>query len=217
MSISNGLFITFEGCEGCGKSTQAKLLFDWLKSSNMPALMTQEPGGTPLGEKIRDILITRSHFDISPATELLLFSACRFQLVADVIKPALESGKVVICDRFTDSTIVYQGYGRGLDLKSIECVNQMATSGLRPDITVLLDTEPGLGLGRKHNSSEDRFEAEDIAFHIKIREGYLELARNAPDRWLVVESAQSIERIKRIIQDQITPMLKARYPAIAIV
>jgi dTMP kinase len=209
-----GLFLTLEGCEGCGKSTQAKLLFNWLNSKKVPALLTQEPGGTPLGDKIRDILKIKRNFDISPMAEMFLFSACRTQLVADVINPALNSGQVVICDRFTDSTIVYQGYGRGLDVQSIRAVNKMATGGLRPDLIILLDTEPGVGLGRKRNSSQDRFETEDIAFHRRIREAYLKLAVSEPGRWLVIESGHSIEKVKNIIQQHIMPLLKARYPFI---
>jgi dTMP kinase len=207
-----GLFITFEGCEGCGKSTQAKLLSSKLKTHKVPSLLTQEPGGTPLGEMVRDILKTRSDFNISPLSELFLFSACRAQLITDVISPALNSGRVVVCDRFTDSTVVYQGYGRGLDLDLIKHTNATATGGLIPDVTILLDTQPEIGLQRKHFREEDRFETEDISFHSKIRKGYLELARKEPDRWLVVESGKPIAQVSAIIWKHLLPRIKSRYP-----
>jgi dTMP kinase len=207
-----GLFITFEGCEGCGKSTQAKLLSAKLKEHKVPSLLTQEPGGTPLGERVRDILKTRSNFQISPMSELFLFSACRAQLISDIIRPALNAGRSVICDRFTDSTVVYQGYGRGLDLDLIEHTNSTATSGLTPDLTILLDTDPKLGLQRKHFREVDRFETEDISFHCKIRKGYLELARKAPHRWFVVESGKPIDQVAAIIWKRLLPLVKSKYP-----
>jgi dTMP kinase len=213
MTNSRGFFITFEGCEGCGKSTQTRLLNKRLHNYKIPTVLTQEPGGTPLGNKVRDLLKVKRNINISPLAELFLFVSCRSQLIADVINPALNSGKVVICDRFTDSTLVYQGYGRGLDLKLITSVNTMATGGLEPDLTVLLDTVPELGLQRKSNSADDRFEAENIAFHRKIREGYLNLAQDKPGRWLVVGSGQTIECISEIIWERLAPIIHSRYPA----
>jgi dTMP kinase len=213
MTKNRGLFITFEGCEGCGKSTQTRLLYDRLQTRKIPVVLTQEPGGTPLGNRVRNLLKVKRDININPLAELFLFISCRSQLVADVINPALNSGQVVICDRFTDSTLVYQGYGRGLDLKLITSVNAIATGGLEPDLTVLLDTEPGLGLRRKHNSADDRFEAENIAFHHKIREGYLKLAQEKPGRWLVVEPGQTIENVSGIIWERIAPIIHSRYPA----
>jgi dTMP kinase len=215
MKTPAGLFITFEGCEGCGKSTQAKLLFRSLEELNVPALLTQEPGGTPLGDSIRDILKTRRNFNINPLSELFLFCACRAQLITDVILPALNSNKVVLCDRYADSTVVYQGYGRGLDLALIDVTNNTATTGLRPDLTILLDTDPALGLQRKHFKHEDRFETEDLAFHNKVRNGYLELASKAPDSWLVVESGKSIDEVRSIIRERIFPLIKSKYQLIA--
>jgi dTMP kinase len=213
MRNSRGFFITFEGCEGCGKSTQTRLLCNRLQHNKIATVLTQEPGGTPLGNKVRSLLKVKRNIDISPLAELFLFNSCRSQLVADVINPALDSGKVVICDRFADSTLVYQGYGRGLDLKLITSVNAIATGGLEPDLTVLLDTDPELGLQRKRNSADDRFEAENIAFHRKIRDGYLNLAQKKPGRWLVVESGQTIAHISGIIWDRIAPIIHSRYPA----
>jgi dTMP kinase len=213
MKNSRGFFITFEGCEGCGKSTQTRLLYNKLQNDKIATVLTQEPGGTPLGNKVRSLLKVKRNIDISPLAELFLFNSCRSQLVADVINPALDSGKVVICDRFADSTLVYQGYGRGLDLKLITSVNAIATGGLEPDLTVLLDTDPELGLQRKRNSADDRFEAENIAFHRKIRDGYLNLAQKKPGRWLVVESGQTIAQISGIIWERIAPIIQNLYPA----
>jgi len=213
MTNTSGYFITFEGCEGCGKSTQSKLLYNKLVSLKIKTVITQEPGGTPLGNKVRDLLKVKSTINISPMAELLLFNSCRTQLIADVIRPALISGQVVICDRFTDSTIVYQGYGRGLDLKLVSSVNEIATGGLAPDLTVLLDTDPAQGLKRKRNSAEDRFETEDLVFHRKIREGYLDLAKKQPDRWLLVPPGGTIERTSDVIWEHISPAIHKLYPS----
>lgn len=193
------MFITFEGCEGCGKSTQARLLHSNLRSRDIPVVLTREPGGTPLGSSVRDLLKSRHDFDINPETELMLFNACRAQLVKDIIRPALDAGKTVVCDRFSDSTIVYQGYGRGLNLSQIEYVNMIATGGIKPDITILLDEDPKLGLERKHDLEADRFDNESISFHRKVREGYLLEASKDPERWTVIQAQQPIESISRTI------------------
>lgn len=193
------MFITFEGCEGCGKSTQARLLHSNLRSRGIPVVLTREPGGTPLGSSVRNLLKSRQDFDINPETELMLFNACRAQLVKDVIRPALDTGKTVICDRFSDSTIVYQGYGRGLNLSQIEYVNMITTGGIKPDITILLDEDPKLGLERKHDLEADRFDNESISFHRKVREGYLLEASKDPERWTVIQAQQPIESISRTI------------------
>ncbi len=207
-----GLFITLEGCEGCGKSTQARLLSNKLRQHGLPYILTHEPGGTPLGNKIRDILKVKRDFSIAAEAELFLFAASRFQLVSQVIRPALFSGKVVICDRFSDSTFVYQGYGRGLDVKMIETVNELASAGLSPDITILLDAEAEIGLGRKRNSGEDRFEAENINFHRKIRDGYLESARRQPERWRIIQALQPQDEISRLVWENLLPTLQKKYP-----
>ena len=193
------MFITFEGCEGCGKSTQARLLHSNLRSRGIPVVLTREPGGTPLGSSVRNLLKSRQDFDINPETELMLFNACRAQLVKDIIRPALDTGKTVICDRFSDSTIVYQGYGRGLNLSQIEYVNMIATGGIKPDITILLDEDPKLGLERKHDLEADRFDNESISFHHKVREGYLLEASKDPQRWVILQAQQPIESISRTI------------------
>ena len=212
MTFSAGLFVSLEGCEGCGKSTQAKILYNKLLSINIPAILTREPGGTPLGNQVRDLLKVQRNFNINPLAELFLFATARIQLVQDVIKPALFSGKVVICDRFADSTAVYQGYGRGLDLTLIESINKIATGELQPDITLLLDTSPELGLQRKRNSKDDRFERENADFHRKIRDGYLEMAQKEPVRWFVLKPGQTIEEVSKLIWQYLLPFLKHKYP-----
>lgn len=210
MKPDSHLFITFEGCEGCGKSTQAKLLYKRLRRLHIDSVLTQEPGGTPLGKRIRNILKVNREFDISPEAELLLFAACRAQIVRDIIKPSLDAGKIVICDRFADSTTVYQGYGRGLELKIIEQINSVATERLKPDITLLIDIKPELSLQRKLNSEDDRFEREDLPFHRRVREGYLELARHEQERWFVIDGNRTIDEIQRIIWDRVNSVLKSR-------
>jgi len=184
------LFITFEGGEGSGKSTQARALHQRLSSMGIPALLTHEPGGTPLGREIRRWLKedrANDKVDVDPLTELLLFNGSRAQLLSEVIRPALKSGTTVICDRFCHSTIAYQGYGRGLDLDLIEASNNIATQGLRPDIIVLLDIPVEQGLSRK--KLKDRFEREELAFHQRVRQGYLEMAKKDPQRWLLVDGS----------------------------
>ena len=201
-----GLFITFEGGEGCGKSTQSRLLLKKLEQRNIPVVLTHEPGGTALGNEVRKALKRRRGSFISPQAELFLFAASRVQLVAELIRPALEEGKVVICDRFTYSTLVYQGYGRGLDLTAIEMVNNMATGNLNPDLIILLDISPEQGLARKR-SLKDRFELEDLSFHRRVREGYLKMAAAEPDRWLVIDASLPKGKIAEIIWDRVSQLL----------
>jgi len=201
-----GLFITFEGGEGCGKSTQSRLLLKKLEQRNIPVVLTHEPGGTALGNELRKALKRRRGSSISPQAELLLFAASRAQLVAELIRPALEEGKVVICDRFTHSTLVYQGYGRGLDFTAIEMVNNMATQGLKPGLVIFLDISPEQGLARKR-SLKDRFEMEDLSFHRRVREGYLKMAAAEPDRWLVIDASLPKGKIAEIIWDRVSRSL----------
>jgi len=201
------LFITFEGGEGSGKSTQSKALYRRLSQSAIPALFTHEPGGTPFGNKIGRWLKWAEIKDISPLTELLLFNASRAQLVGEVIQPNLENGMVVICDRYTGSTTAYQSYGRGLDLEMVEAINNAATQGLKPDLIVLLDIPVEEGLARKRASKQDRFEQEDIAFHQRVREGYLKLAANDPWHWVVVDANQSKAKIREIIWQRVSQLL----------
>lgn len=201
------IFITFEGGEGCGKSVQARALYDRLSELAIQAILTHEPGGTPIGDRISRWLKWAGGTDISQLAELLLFNASRSQLVDTVIKPNLENGKVVICDRFADSTTVYQGYGRGLDLAVVKTVNNTATRGLLPDLTVLLDLPAEEGLARKKSKRRDRFEKEKVAFHERVREGYLKLAENEPKRWLIIDATQSKEKIAEIIWVKVSQLL----------
>ena len=203
------LFITFEGGEGSGKSVQAKALYRRLSQLTIPALLTHEPGGTPLGKKLGRWLKWTRDTDISPLTELLLFNASRAQLVTRVIQPNLQSGKIVICDRYADSTTAYQSYGRGLDLEMVKAINNAATRGLKPDLTVLLDMPAEEGLARKRAQKQDRFEQEAIAFHQRVRDGYLKLAANDPERWLVVDASQSKVKISQIIWQRVEQLLSS--------
>lgn len=201
------LFITFEGGEGSGKSSQAGVLYRRLCKLAIPVLLTHEPGVTPLGKKITRWLKWSRDIDISPVAELLLFNTSRAQLVTEIIRPDLESGKVVICDRYADSTTAYQGYGRGLDLPMVAAVNEAGTRGLKPDLTVLLDMSVKEGLARKRGERRDRFEGEAIAFHQRVREGYLKLAAEEPERWLVIDAEKNKEEIADIIWDRVSKLL----------
>lgn len=201
------LFITFEGGEGSGKSLQARALYKKLSQLAIPAILTHEPGGTPFGERIARWLKWSEKTDISPLTELMLFNASRTRLVEEVILPALKTGKVVICDRYTGSTTAYQSHGRGLGLETVKAVNKAATQGLKPNLTVLLDIAPEEGLARKRARKQDRFEQEDIAFHQRVREGYLKLADEDRERWLVVDAGQTKKEIAGIIWQRVNKLL----------
>jgi dTMP kinase len=204
------LFITFEGGEGSGKSSQAKALYRRLCKLAVPALLVHEPGVTTLGEKIARLLKWAQDIDISPVSELLLFNASRAQLVTEVIRPALANGKVVICDRYADSTMAYQGYGRRLDLSLVLSVNKTGTLGLAPDLTVLLDLPAPEGLARKSGKKQDRFEVESRSFHRRVRAGYLKLAAAEPERWLVIDATKSENEIAGIIWDKIKKLLPGK-------
>jgi dTMP kinase len=195
------MFITLEGIEGCGKSTQSKMIEDYLHSKGLKVTQTLEPGGSNLGTTLRQILLDPKNDDITGLTELFLYLADRSQHVSSVIRPALDRGEVVLCDRFADSTVVYQGYGRGLDPKLLHQLNEVAVDATWPDLTLLLDLDPEIGLKRaltrnfqdnKH-STEGRFEAESIAFHTRIREGYLTWAALNRKRFVVIDAAGSVE------------------------
>jgi dTMP kinase len=193
--------------EGCGKSTQSRRLHRRLVRLAVPALLTHEPGVTVLGRRITRLLKWSGEMKISPLAELMLFNASRAQLVREVVRPALDQGKVVVCDRYTDSTTAYQGYGRGLDLGIIRSVNETATRGLKPDMTVLLDIPGDTGLARKAGQKTDRFHAAPSAFHRRVREGYLKMAEEEPERWLVIDAAQDQDKIAGEIWQRVSKLL----------
>ncbi len=202
------LFILFEGVEGSGKSTQAQTLKRHLVKLGLPVVLVKEPGSTAVGNASRKLLKHRLDIRIDPVTELLLFSAARSQLVAEVIRPALAKDQIVICDRYAESTLAYQGYGRGLDLNTIRTINEISTGGLRPDLIILPDIDVEEGLSRKGTAAtNDRFERETISFHHRVRKGYLEMAKKEPDRWFVVDSSQPKRRISKLIWQKVQSYL----------
>ena len=193
-----GLFITFEGPEGAGKTVQAKRLVDFLRANGTPASLTREPGGTRLGEQVRSIVLAQAQGDheIDPLADALLFNAARAQLVAEVIKPALAADEVVVCARFADSTLAYQGYGAGVGLSELRTLAEVATTGLVPDLTILLDVPPAVGLARKADDSRNRFEAAfDLEFHERVQAGFVELARAEPGRWRVIDATRDADAV----------------------
>jgi len=186
--LRKGFLITLEGGEGSGKTTQVELLAAHLEEQGKKVLRAREPGGTGLGEQVRTLLLRADGVKISPLTELLLYLSCRAQLVEEVFRPALEAGGIVLCDRYWDATVAYQGYGRGLDLNMIEQINHEVVKDVIPDLTFLLDMEAKAGLDRISRRGRDRLEGEGLAFHQRVREGYLELALQNPGRIKVIRA-----------------------------
>lgn len=210
-----GWFITFEGVEGSGKTTQIRLAGEFLRERGLPVVTTQEPGGTPLGDRIRELLLNRGGFDISGEAEVFLFAAARAQHTDAVILPALKAGKIVLCDRFSDATIAYQAYGRGLPLEPVREICRFASRGLVPHLTILFDLPVEAGLERafrriagcEGNLREDRFEREHLDFHRRIREGYLAIARQEPGRLKVVDASRGVEPTRREVQSVLSAFL----------
>lgn len=198
-----GTLVTFEGIEGSGKSTQIELARKYLEGRGYPCLVTREPGGVPLGKEIRNFLLDKEDLSIDPLAELFLIEADRAQHVAEVIKPALEEGRMILCDRFTDATIAYQGYGRGVDMAFIEEMNRRATADLMPHCTILLDCSVDVGMTRAQG--EDRFERGDHLFHQRVRDGYLRIAQQEPNRVKVVSG----EGEQKAIQEEIRIILSS--------
>jgi dTMP kinase len=199
-----GVFISLEGPEGAGKSTQLPLLCNWLEAQGRPVLCTRNPGGTAIGQQIRTILLDPANKAMVPMAELMLYAADRAQHVEEVVRPALGAGMVVVCDRFGDSTLAYQGFGRGLDLTLLRALNEMATGGLRPDLTLLLDVPSEVGLERVARSRAiDRLEDEAIAFHHRLRDGYLKLAAEDPDRFAVIDATQPAEQVHATVLEAV--------------
>lgn len=203
-----GLLVTFEGPEGAGKTTQIQWLAGYLAQQVLPVEVVREPGGTSLGEKIRKLLLEPGQ-EICPGAEVYLYAAARAQLVAKVIKPLLDKGSIVLCDRFADASIAYQGWGRGLGPQEVREANALALNGTWPDLTVLLDIVPEEGLRRvmDRRAGLDRIEQEDLSFHRAVRQGYLELAASEPARFLVVDAALAREEISQQILNRIAALL----------
>jgi dTMP kinase len=202
--MQRGKLITFEGIDGCGKTTQLQLLGDYLAERGLPFISTREPGGTLTGQRIRAVLLDMSDERVEPLTELLLYAADRAQHVRQVILPALEAGQLVLSDRFYDATTVYQGYARGFDLKLVNELNQLAACGLKPALTLLFDLAVEQGLGRTHKRGAedrglDRLDSEPLEFHRRVRQAYLEIAAQEPERFRIVPAAGSVEETFKLV------------------
>lgn len=216
--MQRGKFITFEGIDGCGKSTQLKLLEHYLAAQGLSSISTREPGGTLIGKRIRAVLLDVFEEPVEPLAELLLYAADRAQHVRQLILPALTAGQIVLSDRYFDATLAYQGYGRGFDLPVIEQLMNLATDGLKPDLTLLFDLDVKTGLSRIHRRSApktavleseqpDRLDLEPIAFHEKVRHGYHTLAVHEPARFRIIPATGSIEEVTQLMLAAVTPLL----------
>ena len=208
--MKKGLFITFEGIDASGKSTQAQKLTEYFTSHQQSVLFFREPGGTAISEKIREIILDRTHHMMHARTELLLYVSARAQIVHEKILPALEQGAVVICDRYIDSSVVYQGYGRQLDIEFVNALNRFATSSLQPDCTFLFDISPETSAKRKAQMREqaDRLEMEKIDFHSRVREAYLQLAEQEKERFVVIDGEQPIEILTQEMIQRVESLLR---------
>jgi dTMP kinase len=206
-----GLFISFEGIEGTGKSTQARLLRDWLEARGMEAVLTREPGGTGIGKKIRQVLLDTGHGGMDPVTELLLYAADRRQHMTEEILPSTGRGLVVITDRFSDSTRAYQGQARGIDPRVLDGIDRVATGGMRPDLTVLLDMDVLEGLSRNRSANKsDRLELEEISFHERVRKAFLDIQRSEPGRVKLVDATGTVEEVHGRVVGVVEEFLEGR-------
>ncbi|MDY5771038.1 MAG: dTMP kinase [Anaerovoracaceae bacterium] len=205
--MREGYFISFEGGDGSGKSTQIQILREFLEERGYDVILTREPGGTPISEKIRSIILDKANSEMDDMTEALLYAAARAQLVSQVIRPALEEGKVVICDRFVDSSLAYQAYARGLG-DSVKTINAFAVGDCMPDLTILLKVNPQVGSSRIGNRERDRIELASSDFHKKVYEGYLQLEKLYPERIVGIDAADTIENISGIISERIAGLLE---------
>lgn len=204
------LFVTFEGPDGSGKTTQARMLAEYLESRGQPVLCTREPGGTEISEQIRQVILSTHNKSMRNETEVLLFSAARAQIVAELIRPALAQGKLVICDRYYDSTYAYQGYGLGLDLNSLRAITQFATGGLVPDLTFYVDVPVELGLARRHRGETNRLDLKNVEYHTRVRNGYLELVKAEPQRFILIDGSGTVEAVQAQIRTRMMAELVTR-------
>jgi dTMP kinase len=203
------MFISLEGPEGSGKSSQIPALAQYLEAQGYRVLCTREPGGTSIGDQIRAVLTSMDNPELLPRTEILLFLAARAQLVAQVIRPALREGKIVLCDRYGDSTLAYQGYGHGLDLNILRTMLNFATEGLKPDLTLLLDLDIKTGLARKKSIDEwNRLDAYEVSFHERVRSGYLQLAEEEPTRWRRVDASMPKDEVQTMLRQIVLKRIK---------
>ena len=210
------LFVTFEGIEGSGKTTQIRKALDYLKERGVPCMLTGEPGGTPLGKELRKILLDKTALRLSGRAELLLFAADRAQHVEEVIAPAMEEGKMVLCDRFSDATVAYQGYGRGQGREYVRVICDFASRSLVPDMTLLFDISAGMGLDRIMDRArragdiprEDRFEREHLKFHEMVRDGYLALSREEPHRFRVIDASRDIDAVHNDVRTHLEGLIE---------
>jgi dTMP kinase len=201
-----GKFITFEGSEGSGKSTQSALVLEYLQAKKLPVMLLREPGGVKIAEAIRKLLLDVKNTGMGDECETLLYMAARAQMVKEVLEPQLTGGKIILCDRFLDSTIAYQGYGNGITVKTIEQIGMFATHGIAPDLTVLFDIDPEKGLGRA-GTKKDRIEARPLDYHTRVRQGYLELSKQYPGRIKVIKVDASKEEIFKKVKAHIDALL----------
>lgn len=206
--MKKGLFISIEGLDGAGKSTQMAFIKDFFEKRGLEVLLTREPGGTIIGEKIRSIILDKAYQEMADTTEALLYAASRAQHVQEVILPALQEGKVVLSDRFVDSSIAYQGGGRGLGQEAVKAINDFATQGLQPDLTIFFDIPPETSLKRIDVEKIDRLEQEKLDFHSQVYKTYLELAKKDPSRMKVVKADREIEAIRQDIEKLLTQLEK---------
>lgn len=203
------MFITFEGPEGSGKSTQIRLLAEFMRARGLSVEVVREPGGTPIGDQVRHVLHDTANTAMSPEAEVLLYSASRAQLVSQRIRPSLAAGRIVLCDRYADSTMAYQGYGRGLDLGMLAALTEIATGGLKPDLTLLLDLDVSAGLSRRRVRGEEmnRLDLEAVAFHERVREGYRLLANADPERWVRIQADRPVDVVAADIREAVLARL----------
>ena len=203
------MFITFEGPEGSGKTCHMAELAEFLRRQGYPILATREPGGTPIGDQIRSVLFDLSNTSMQPRTEILLFQASRAQLVSQVIRPHLADGGIVLCDRYADSTLAYQGYGHQMDLESLQQVVHFATGGLKPDLTLFLDVDVEIGLQRRaQDGNWNRLDAYELEFHRRVRQGYIKMAQAEPARWVVINAGKPLEQVQADIRRVVSERLK---------